>query len=66
MSSYYEMSRRQYGKSRMALEYAKLMANSEVLTDMKYYLTKTQYKYFLGELGQDFVDEHCVLVEDLV
>lgn len=52
---------RQYGKSRMAFEYAKRMVENTDLPRMKYYLTQIQYEKFLAELGQDFVDKHCIV-----
>lgn len=62
MSSFYVKLGRQYGKSQVALEYIKLIGERGE-PSMKYYLTQSQYKYFLDELGQDFVDNCCVLVE---
>lgn len=62
VSSSCEVSGRQHGKSRVAFEYAKLMVEYADLPRMKYYLSTTQYEHFLSELGQDFVDKHCVVM----
>ena len=57
------VSSKRWGKSRYMMEYAKAMLESNSPIGVRYYMGPSQYEYFTKYLGEEFVKEHCILVD---